>query len=159
MFHFDLGSVRPAAVARRSAIIRGDDMSGLVLVVDDYVYNVKLLEALLRAERYEVVTAYGGEEALAQLAQCKPDIVLLDVMMPGMDGYEVCARIRQNSQTAHLPVVMVTALDKPSDRDMALAAGADDFMTKPVEVATLFPMMRRLLEARPAQDQLSAKAS
>jgi two-component system cell cycle response regulator len=134
-------------------------MSALVLVVDDYVYNVKLLEALLRAERYEVVTAFGGEEALARLDQFKPDIVLLDVMMPGMNGYEVCGRIRQNSETARLPVVMVTALDKQSDRDMALAAGADDFITKPVEVGVLFPMMRRLLEARASRDQPSAKAS
>ena len=134
-------------------------MSALVLVVDDYVYNVKLLEALLRAERYEVVTAFGGEEALFQLDQFKPDIVLLDVMMPGVNGYEVCARIRQDPETAHLPVVMVTALDKQSDRDMALAAGADDFITKPVEVGVLFPMMRRLLEARSSQNQPSAKAS
>jgi two-component system cell cycle response regulator len=134
-------------------------MSALVLVVDDNTYNVKLLEARLQVERYEVATAYSGEEALAKLEQCNPDIVLLDVMMPGMDGYEVCRRIRANPPTARLPVVMVTALDKDSDRDMALAAGADDFLTKPVEVELLFPAIRRLLQDRPLRDQPSAKAS
>jgi two-component system cell cycle response regulator len=133
-------------------------MSMLVLVVDDNFYNVKLLEARLLVEHYEVATAFGGEEALAKLGQCNPDIVLLDVMMPGMDGFEVCRRIRQNPLTARLPVIMVTALDKPSDRDEGLAAGADDFMVKPVEVETLFPVMRRLLQAE-SKDQLSAKAS
>jgi two-component system cell cycle response regulator len=134
-------------------------MSMLVLVVDDNFYNVKLLEARLLVEKYEVATAFGGEEALAKLGQCDPDIVLLDVMMPGMDGFEVCRRIRQDPRTARLPVIMVTALDKPSDRDEGLAAGADDFMVKPVEVETLFPVMRRLLQAKPPEDLLSAKAS
>ena len=133
-------------------------MTTLVLVVDDNIYNVKLLEARLHAERYEVITAFSGEEAVARLDQHRPDIVLLDVMMPGMDGYEVCRRIRQNPQTARLPVVMVTALDKPTDRDAAMAAGADDFLTKPVEVEILYPAMRRLLQDRPAQ-QASVKAS
>lgn len=134
-------------------------MSALVLVVDDNPYNVKLLEARLQAERYDVVTAFGGEEALAKLGQYNPDIVLLDVMMPGMDGYEVCRRIRKNPLTMHLPVVMVTALDKTSDREMGLEAGADDYLTKPVEFETLFPKMRSLLRDRSVRDQPSAKAS
>jgi two-component system cell cycle response regulator len=134
-------------------------MPMLVLVVDDYAYNVKLLEALLRTERHDVLTAFGGEEALAKIDQFNPDIVLLDVMMPGMNGYEVCSRIRQNPRTTRLPVVMVTALDKPSDRDMALAAGADDFMTKPIEMQKLFPMMRHLVEAGRTEHPPAAKAS
>jgi two-component system cell cycle response regulator len=145
----------------------GVEMPMLVLVVDDYASNVKLLEALLRTERHDVLTAFGGEEALAKIDQFNPDIVLLDVMMPGMldvmmpgmNGYEVCSRIRQNPRTAGLPVIMVTALDKPSDRDMALAAGADDFMTKPIEMLKLFPMMRHLVEAGRTEHPPAAKAS
>jgi two-component system cell cycle response regulator len=130
-----------------------------VLVVDDNFYNVRLLEARLQAERYAVATALSGEEALAKLAQHQPDIVLLDIMMPGLDGYEVCRRIRQHPATARLPVVMVTALDKASDRDAALAAGADDFFTKPLEVEALFAAMRRLLHDRSAAEALPAEAS
>ncbi len=129
-------------------------MPTLAMVVDDNIYNVRLLEAWLQVARYDVVTAFSGEEALSKLQERRPDIVLLDVMMPGLDGYEVCRRIRQNPATASLPVVMVTALDKPSDRTTGLAAGADDFLVKPVEITTLLPAIERLL-ARPAQ----AKAS
>jgi two-component system cell cycle response regulator len=122
----------------------------LALVVDDNFYNVKLLEARLQAERYEVITAFDGQDALAKLETCKPDIVLLDIMMPYLDGYEVCRWIRRTPHTAHLPVIMVTALDKPSDREMSLASGADDFLTKPVDVDLLYSTMRRLLaEERP----------
>jgi two-component system cell cycle response regulator len=120
------------------------------LVVDDNFLNVKLLEARLQVAAFEVVTAFGGEEALARLAEGLPDIVLLDVMMPGMDGYEVCRRIRQNPRTAHLPVVMVTALDKESDRATAVEAGANGFLTKPVEDGQLFPTIGRLLQASAA---------
>jgi len=117
-----------------------------VLVVDDNFVNVKLLEALLKSASYEVATAMSGEAALERLRQSRPDIVLLDVMMPGMDGYEVCRRIRQSEKTARLPVIMVTALDKESDREMGLAAGADDFLNKPVEDGVLFPAMRRAMQ-------------
>jgi two-component system cell cycle response regulator len=133
-------------------------MTARILVVDDIAPNVKLLEARLSAEYFDVLSASNGPDALRLCAEGACDIVLLDVMMPGMDGFEVCRRIRQNPLTARLPVIMVTALDKPSDRDEGLAAGADDFMVKPVEVETLFPVMRRLLQAE-SKDQLSAKAS
>src|ERR1700748_973466 len=99
-------------------------MGARVLVVDDNFVNVRLLEELLTSAVYEVTTAMNGEAALEKLAQSPPDIVLLDVMMPGMDGYEVCRRIRQNEKTAKLPIIIVTALDKGSDRETALAAGA-----------------------------------
>jgi two-component system cell cycle response regulator len=117
-----------------------------VLVVDDNFLNVKLLEELLKSASYEVATAMSGEAALEKLRQSRPDIVLLDVMMPGMDGYEVCRRIRQNERTARLPVIMVTALDKPSDREMGFVAGADDFLNKPVDENVLFPAMRRAMK-------------
>lgn len=122
-------------------------MSVRVLVVDDNFVNVRLLEELLKSASYEVTTAMSGEAALEKIAQSPPDIVLLDVMMPGMDGFEVCRRIRQDEKTARLPVIMVTALDKESDREMALAAGANDFLSKPVEDELLLPAMQRILKA------------
>jgi len=117
-----------------------------VLVVDDNFVNVRLLEELLKSASYEVATAMNGEAALEKISQSRPDIVLLDVMMPGMDGYEVCRRIRQDEKTAQLPVIMVTALDKESDREMALAAGANEFLSKPVEDNLLLPAIRRILQ-------------
>ena len=119
---------------------------GHILVVDDNLLNVKLLEARLQIAAFEVVTAFSGEEALAKVAQRKPSIILLDVMMPGMDGYEVCRRLRADPATAKLPIALVTALDKPSDRDTGLAAGANDFLTKPVEDGVLFTTIHRLLQ-------------
>ena len=99
-------------------------MSARVLVVDDLPVNVKLLEAKLLVEYYEVVTAKDGPSALDAVKAELPDIVLLDVMMPGMDGYEVCGRIKGDPATAHIPVVMVTALNEVSDRVRGLGAGA-----------------------------------
>jgi two-component system cell cycle response regulator len=122
-------------------------MPGRVLVVDDHVLNVKLLEARLLIAGYQVETAFSGAEALEKLGPFAPDIVLLDIMMPGMDGYEVCRRIRADPATARLPVVMVTALDKPSDHAAGREAGADDVLLKPVEDSALMPVVRRFTEA------------
>src|ERR1700761_4396843 len=102
-------------------------MTARVLVVDDVPANVKLLEARLSAEYFDVVTASSGQEALGICERGECDVVLLDVMMPDMDGFEVCARLKNNPTTYHLPVVMVTALDQISDRIKGLSAGADDF--------------------------------
>jgi two-component system cell cycle response regulator len=129
-------------------------MTARVLVVDDILSNVKLLEAKLSAEYFEVVTAFNGLEALAKIEEHEPDIVLLDVMMPGMDGFEVCRRIKANSKTAHIPVVMVTALDQPTDRVAGLDAGADDFLTKPVDDAALFARVRSLVRLKMMTDEL-----
>src|ERR1051326_1756852 len=129
-------------------------MTARVLVVDDILSNVKLLEAKLTAEYFEVSTAYNGLEALARIEEHQPDIVLLDVMMPGMDGFEVCRRIKQNHKTAHLPVVMVTALDQPADRVTGLESGADDFLTKPVDDAALFARVRSLVRLKMMTDEL-----
>jgi two-component system cell cycle response regulator len=129
-------------------------MTARVLVVDDILSNVKLLEAKLTAEYFEVVTAFNGLEALAKIDEHEPDIVLLDVMMPGMDGFEVCRRIKQNPKTAHVPVVMVTALDQPSDRVAGLDAGADDFLTKPVDDSALFARVRSLVRLKLMTDEL-----
>src|SRR5258706_4860007 len=129
-------------------------MTARVLVVDDILSNVKLLEAKLTAEYFEVITAFNGLECLAKMEQGAPDIVLLDVMMPGMDGFEVCRRIKSNPKTAHVPVVMVTALDQPSDRVAGLDAGADDFLTKPVDDAALFARVRSLVRLKMMTDEL-----
>lgn len=129
-------------------------MTARVLVVDDIPANVKLLEAKLGAEYFDVVTASNGMEALEKVASEKPDIVLLDVMMPGMDGFEVCRRIKNDPASAHLPVVMVTALDQLSDRVTGLEAGADDFLTKPVNDVALFARVRSLVRLKTMVDEL-----
>jgi two-component system cell cycle response regulator len=129
-------------------------MTARVLVVDDILSNVKLLEAKLEAEYFEVLTAGNGEQALAQVAKEQPDIVLLDVMMPGMDGFEVCRRIKASPSTTHIPIVMVTALDQPTDRVTGLDAGADDFLTKPVDDVALFARVRNLVRLKQMTEEL-----
>ena len=134
-------------------------MTARVLVVDDILSNVKLLEAKLSAEYFEVITAFNGLECLSKTESGAPDIVLLDVMMPGMEGFEVCRRIKANPKTAHIPVVMVTALDQPSDRVAGLEAGADDFLTKPVDDAALFARVRSLVRLKMMTDELRMRES
>lgn len=129
-------------------------MSARVLVVDDVMANVKLLEAKLTAEYFEVVTALDGPSALELIEDVKPDIVLLDVMMPGMDGFEVCKRIKANPATEHIPVVMVTALDQASDRVAGIEAGADDFLTKPVNDIALMARVKGLVRLKVMMDEL-----
>jgi two-component system, cell cycle response regulator len=133
-------------------------MPARVLVVDDIFPNVKLLETKLSAEYFDVVTAMNGPDALAICEQGLCDIVLLDVMMPGMDGFEVCRRIKNAPTTAHLPVVMVTALDQPSDRLKGLDAGADDFLTKPVDDTALMARVRSLVRLKSMTDELRTRA-
>jgi two-component system cell cycle response regulator len=133
-------------------------MSARILVVDDIPANVKLLEARLSAEYFDVVTAYNGVEALALCERAECDIVLLDVMMPDMDGFEVCRRLKSNPTTHHIPVVMVTALDQPSDRVRGLEAGADDFLTKPVTDVALVSRVRSLSRLKMVTDELRMRA-
>ena len=128
-------------------------MSARVLVVDDIAANVRLLEATLAAEYFEVMTASSGKEALALIEKQTPDIVLLDVMMPELDGFEVCKRIRANARTRFLPVVMVTALSDQADRVRGLEAGADDFLTKPVNDLALFARVRSLVRLKMIMDE------
>ncbi|MCG8695763.1 MAG: PleD family two-component system response regulator [Minwuiales bacterium] len=129
-------------------------MTARVLVVDDVLPNVKLLEAKLASEYYDVLTASDGPQALERIKQETPDIVLLDVMMPGMDGFEVCRRIKADPDVAHIPVVMITALSEPSDRVTGLEAGADDFLTKPVNDVALFARVRSLVRLKLMMDEL-----
>jgi two-component system cell cycle response regulator len=131
---------------------RGQAVTARVLVVDDIAANLRLLEAKLLNEYYEVALASSGPEALATAAGWAPDVILLDVMMPGMDGYEVCRHLKENDTTLHIPVVMVTALVDPAERVRGLEAGADDFLSKPVDDATLFARLRALLRVKQVQD-------
>ncbi|HEY5125807.1 MAG TPA: PleD family two-component system response regulator [Bradyrhizobium sp.] len=133
-------------------------MTARVLVVDDVPANVKLLEARLSAEYLDVTTAYSGAEALALCERAECDIVLLDVMMPDMDGFEVCRKLKSNPATHHIPVVMVTALDQPSDRVRGLEAGADDFLTKPVTDVALISRVRSLARLKMVTDELRMRA-
>jgi two-component system cell cycle response regulator len=129
-------------------------MSARILVVDDIEANVRLLEAKLSAEYYDVLVAYDGPTALAMAAAEKPDIILLDVMMPGMDGFSVCRRLKDDPETRHLPVVLVTALDGRSDRVAGLEAGADEFLTKPIDDVMLFARVRSLTRLKTVIDEL-----
>jgi two-component system, cell cycle response regulator len=129
-------------------------MTARVLVVDDLIPNVKLLEAKLRAEYFEVSGAFSGLEAIEKAESEQPDIILLDVMMPGIDGFETCRRLKASSRTCHIPVVMVTALDQAEDRIAGLEAGADDFLTKPVEDVALFARVRNLSRLKILTDDL-----
>ena len=129
-------------------------MTARVLVVDDIEANVKLLKARLMAEYFEVQTASNGPDALDICQKGLCDVVLLDVMMPGMDGYEVCRRLKANAATAHIPVVMVTSLDQPSDKVEGLNAGADDFLTKPANDLSLTTRVRSLARLKMVTDEL-----
>ena len=125
-----------------------------ILVVDDVALNIKLLADLLGAKGYATCTAASGTEALAKLGSERPDLVLLDVMMPGMSGYEVCAAIRADPANAMLPVVLVTALDPAKERAKGLDAGADDFLAKPVSQHELLARVRSLLRIKSLYDEV-----
>jgi two-component system cell cycle response regulator len=134
-------------------------MTARVLVVDDVDANLKLLEGRLTADYFEVRTARSGSEALHICSRERADVVLLDVMMPGMDGFEVCRRLKSEPRTQHIPVIIVTALDQPSDRVRGLEAGADDFLTKPVDDIALVTRVRNLARLKMLTDEMLMRAS
>jgi two-component system cell cycle response regulator len=129
-------------------------MSARVLIVDDVEANLRLLEARLRAEYFEVLTASSGAEGLRQAREKSPDIVLLDVRMPDLDGIEVCARLKAESDTRHIPVILVTALDQRAARLAGLGAGADDFLTKPIDDVHLLARVKSLSRLKIVIDEL-----
>lgn len=129
-------------------------MTARILVVDDVEPNVRLLEAKLTLEYYEVLTAMDGATALEVAAAERPDIILLDVMMPGMDGFETCRRLKADPVTRHIPVVLVTALDGREDKIKGLEAGADDFVTKPIDDIILFARVKSLVRLKAVMDEL-----
>jgi len=134
-------------------------MTARILVVDDIPANVKLLEVRLLAEYFDVLTAANGADALEMCENGKIDVVLLDVMMPDMDGFEVCRRLKGDVATSHIPVVMVTALDQVADRVRGLEAGADDFLSKPVNDLQLMTRVRSLVRLKMLTDELRLRAS
>ncbi len=134
-------------------------MTARVLVVDDLLPNIKLLEARLTAEYFDVLTSTNGPEAIEVCKAGLCDIVLLDVMMPGMDGFEVCQRLKTDPATSHIPVVMVTALDQAADRVRGLDCGADDFLTKPVDEVALIARVRSLSRLKVTLDELRSRAA
>ena len=129
-------------------------MTGLILVVDDVPANVKLLEAKLSNEYYDVITAKDGFEALQQARDKKPDLVLLDVMMPRMSGFQVCTKLKGTPAYRDIPIVMVTALNEVNDVERAVDSGADDFLTKPVNKLELLTRVRSLLRVRHLKHRL-----
>jgi two-component system cell cycle response regulator len=132
-------------------------MGARILVVDDLLPNRRLLEAKLKAEYYGVTTAENGAIAIEMATANPPDVILLDVMMPEMDGFETCRRLKKNPKTADIPVVMVTALTDVSDRVQGLNAGADDFLTKPINDLALFARIRSLVRLKSMTDELKLR--
>ena len=116
-----------------------------ILVVDDEIYIVHILEFSLTMEGYEVATASDGEEALRKIEEDRPDLVVLDIMMPKLDGYEVCRRLRQKEETASLPVILLSAKGRPVDREVGMEVGADDYIVKPFSPRRLLEKIRELL--------------
>lgn len=134
-------------------------MTARVLVVDDVLANVKLFEARLTAEYFEVLTAYNGPQALEICENEQADIVLLDVMMPGMDGFEVCQRLKTNPKTQHIPIIMVTALNQPVEKVRGLEAGADDFLSKPTDDLSLITRVKNLARLKMLNDEMIMRAN
>ncbi|MDD3288917.1 MAG: PleD family two-component system response regulator [Alphaproteobacteria bacterium] len=128
-------------------------MSARILVVDDNPLNIKLLAAKLMRDYYIVISAESGEKAIELTEKEKPDLILLDIMMPEMDGFETCKRIKANEKTSHIPIVMVTALSDVTDRVRGLEAGADDFLTKPINDMALMARVRSLLRLKMIMDE------
>ncbi len=122
-----------------------------ILVVDDEIYIVHILEFSLTMEGYTVLTASDGEEALKMIEQERPDLVVLDIMMPKLDGYEVCRRLRQDDQFGNLPVILLSAKGRPVDREAGLQAGADDYIAKPFSPRKLLEKIRTLLDRSETQ--------
>jgi DNA-binding response OmpR family regulator len=119
-----------------------------ILIVDDEIQNLELMEAMLTSAGYEVFLAREGEEALRLARERRPDLILLDLMMPGLSGFEVCARVKTDPQTGGIPVLFVTALNQISDKERAMAAGGDDFLTKPFQRTELLTRVEALLRVR-----------
>ncbi|CAM79396.1 PleD family two-component system response regulator [Orientia tsutsugamushi] len=133
-------------------------MTAAILVVDDLEYNRKLLETKLLTEYYTVYTAANGQEAIKILEAIKIDVVLLDIVMPGMDGFELCKAIKSNQDTAHIPVIIITALSDIEDKVKGLECGADEFLTKPIEDISLFARVKSLVRMKAVSNQIKLRS-
>ena len=131
-------------------------MSGRILIVDDQRAIAEMMTGVLQGRGYEVLTAFDGETALRQVHAERPDLVVSDILMPGMDGYELCRRVRADPLTALLPIVLVTSLDPQAERINGLEAGADDFLSKPVNWDELFARVKSLLRVKRLQDEVTS---
>ncbi|MCF6355023.1 MAG: response regulator [Candidatus Polarisedimenticolaceae bacterium] len=127
-----------------------------ILVIDDNITNVELLEAYLCAADYEVITAYNGHSGLEMAITEAPDLLLLDIMMPGLDGYQVCTQLKNNEKTRFIPIIMITALTEIEDKIKGLNAGADDFLSKPFNKHELMARVRSLLRIKSLHDDLDS---
>lgn len=125
-----------------------------ILIAEDNLPGAELLDAYLAETPYDTKQAHNGEEAIQMVAEWKPDVVLLDVMMPKLSGFEVCKQIRANPDTREIGIIMVTALDQPADIDRAVDLGTDDFLTKPINKTELIMRIRALLKAKSEKDPL-----
>ena len=130
-----------------------------VLVADDNPQNADLLAEYLQASEFEVAIASDGEETLSLVKTFQPDVLLLDIMMPRLSGFEVCKRLKSDSASKNLPILMITALDQPSDVERAVEAGTDDFLTKPIHQAELINRVRALMASRKSDDALEQAIS
>jgi len=119
-----------------------------ILIADDHHQNCELLDAYLSEEGYETFMAYDGKEAVEKVAECQPDLILLDIMMPKLSGYEVCEKMKSNPETKDIPILIVTALNEQGDIEKAVKAGCDDFLSKPVNRLELKTRVRSLLRVR-----------
>jgi CheY-like chemotaxis protein len=146
-------SARPATAAGPAAL-PGAAATPRVLIADDNPQGVELLEAYLSSSDYEIATASDGEETLRKVKQWHPDLILLDIMMPKISGFEVCKRLRNDPATRDIAVLMITALDQPSDIERAVEAGTDDFLTKPINKTEFLLRVRSLLKSRMNQREL-----
>ena len=137
----------------------GTPAGAKILVVDDTPHNVKLLADILGMKGYTITTAVNGEDALAKVAADPPDLMLLDIMMPGLSGYDVCRKLRESPATALLPIVLCTSLDPKEERVKGIEAGADDFLAKPINQAELFARVKSLLRIKSLQDEVKAQTA
>jgi DNA-binding response OmpR family regulator len=126
-------------------------MSSTILVVEDEITTLKLIKIVLQREGYRIATATSGSEGLRKVGEIGPDLVILDILLPGMDGFQVCQYLRRNPQTANLPVLMFTSLDRPADQRHGYLAGSDDYLIKPVRLADLLAKVRAALFFRESQ--------
>src|SRR5262249_51155835 len=132
----------------------GERAKPRILIADDHPQGVELLDAYLDRDDYEICTAADGEETLARVRDWQPDLILLDIMMPKISGFEVCKRLRADATTSNIAILMITALDQPSDIERALDVRADDFVTKPINKSELLVRVRALLQARHEKNEL-----
>jgi DNA-binding response OmpR family regulator len=134
--------------------ISGQDITKpKILIVDDEPFNVELLEGYLSKD-YDILKAYNGNEALLKVRTTPPDLIILDIMMPGLNGYEVCGRIKADGKTISIPIVIVTALNEKETRIKAIEAGADDFLNKPIDIIELTARVKSLLKTKQYYDAL-----